>query len=130
MANNVPTILANAITAKEKGIGQAFIVLAAEAAERFQRGGGAAARMTVYAHAAPQYSAAQQTASIPRPTPASSAPVLATAAPQYSAVQNYAAQTSQIRSASASYSSQPTAEQFAYAQHMLSLQAAQAAQMQ
>jgi penicillin-binding protein 1A len=45
LAINAPVVLSNAITAKQKGIGKAFVVLAAKAAERFERGGGAAARM-------------------------------------------------------------------------------------
>lgn len=56
LANNVPTILANAITAKEKGVGKAFIVLAAEAAERFQKGSSETAR---------QYTATQQSQQTP-----------------------------------------------------------------
>ncbi len=107
IANNVPTVLSNAIEAKEKGIGRAFIVLAAEAAERFQRGGGAAARQaTAYARPT-QYFGSSQTV-----------PVVAQAVTAPSPV----AQSAQ------SYSSQPTPEQFAYAQQMLSIQANQAAQ--
>jgi len=56
LANNVPIILANAITAKEKGVGKAFIVLAAEAAERFQKGSSETAR---------QYTATQQSQQTP-----------------------------------------------------------------
>ena len=39
IANNVPTLLSNAVEAKEKGIGKAFVVLAGEAAERWTTGG-------------------------------------------------------------------------------------------
>ncbi len=106
LANNVPTVLSNAITAKEKGIGKAFIVLAAEAAERFERGGGAAARQhTASALTTQEYSALPD-------------PVIAQA-PTTQAVQT---QTNQ------SYSSQPTAAQIAYAQQMLSVQANQSQQ--
>lgn len=110
IANNVPTVLSNAIEAKEKGIGRAFIVLAAEAAERFQRGGGAAARQsTAYARTTQYFGATQ------------AAPVLAQTVPAPSPV-------AQVAQTSQSYSSQPTPEQFAYAQQMLSMQANQAAQ--
>ncbi|MFN8555712.1 MAG: PBP1A family penicillin-binding protein [Candidatus Obscuribacterales bacterium] len=104
IANNVPTILANAISAKEKGVGKAFIVLAAEAAERFQKGTSAAAR---------QYIAMQ------RPQQTS---LIAQAEPVY--VDSMQPESVQ------SYSTQPTPEQFAYTRKMLSLQASQAAQIQ
>lgn len=108
IANNVPTVLSNAIEAKEKGIGKAFIVLAAEAAERFQRGGGAAARQY---NPTTQYYGSRAVPVIAQAVAAPS-PVTAAAA---AAVPTYATQQS--------YSSQPTPEQFAYAQQMLSLQA-------
>ncbi|CAN5293138.1 penicillin-binding protein 1A [soil metagenome] len=110
IANNVPVILSNAIEAKEKGIGKAFIVLAAEAAERFQRGGGA------YAHQNTAYAVTTQ------PLGAQAAPVVAQGqVPTTQSTQNLATQ---------SYSSQPTAEQMAYAQQMLSMQANQSPQPQ
>lgn len=125
MSNNVPTILANSIAAKEKGIGKAFIVLAAQAAERFQRGGGAAARMYAYGRTAPSQNAVVAQAPVTTPYVSPETQAAAAAPSPYHLFP--AAQAAQAPSVNQTYSTQPTAEQFAYAQQMLSLQAGRAA---
>ncbi len=109
LANNVPIVLSNAITAKEKGIGKAFIVLAAEAAERFQRGGGAAAR---------QYTAYSGRLNILALKPHLLS--LKLLCKQH--------QLTQIKVLQLRVILAPTAEQLAYAQQMLSMQANQTPQ--
>lgn len=137
LANNVPTILANAIEAKEKGIGKAFIVLAAEAAERFQQGGGAAARQSLaYSQNVQNYSyPVPQTA--PQSPPAAAYAPQAVSPPQANAPQavTYAPRTVTLPQAASrapvyarnqpiAYApGQPTAEQMAYAQQVLKMQA-------